>query len=118
LLWQCETAWRERLRPRTQGESAPVNALTGLPILESQLQSQLHQSAAWGPDQPADGTFASRNEGERGSIKMSLVEEIKNLPPPLQIDPLGWFENLLRGKIGIEQPRPNNGVSSQVAEAP
>ena len=49
---------------------------------------------------------------------MGLVEEIKNLRPELQIDPLGWFENLLRRKIDIGKPRPNNGVSSQVAEGP
>ena len=49
---------------------------------------------------------------------MGLVEEIKNLRPELQIDPLSWFEELLRRKIDIGKPRPNNGVSSQVAEGP
>ena len=49
---------------------------------------------------------------------MGLVEEIKNLRPELQIGPLGWFKNLLRGKIDVGKPRPNNGVSSQVAEGP
>ena len=49
---------------------------------------------------------------------MGLVEEIKNLRPELQIDPLGWFENLLRRKIDIGKPRPDNGVSSQVTVGP
>ena len=95
-----------------------ANEQTGLPILKSQLQSQLDQSAAWSRDQPADATGASRKDVERGSIKMGLVEEIKNLGSELEIDPLGWLENLLRGKIGIEEPRPNDRVSSQVAESP
>ena len=49
---------------------------------------------------------------------MGLVEEIKNLRPELQADPLGWFEDFLRRKIDVGKPRPDNGVSSQVAEAP
>lgn len=95
-----------------------LKELTGLPVLESQLQSQLSQSATWGRDQPANATGAPRKDVERGSIKMRRVQEIKNLPPQLQIDPLGWFEDFLRGKINIGKPRPNNGVSSQVAKGP
>ena len=49
---------------------------------------------------------------------MGLVEEIKHLRPELHIDPLGWFEELVRGKIHIVKPRPRDGVSSQVAIGP
>ena len=46
---------------------------------------------------------------------MGQVEEIKNLGPELHIDPVAWFEDLLRGKIEIKKPGPREGVSSQVA---
>ena len=46
---------------------------------------------------------------------MGLVQEIKNLRPELHIDPVAWFEDLLRGKIEIKKPGPREGVSSQVA---
>ena len=60
-------------------------------------------------------TGASRKDVKTGGIKMRLVEEVEYLSPELHIDPLGWFESLVRGKIGIEKPRPCHGVSSQVA---
>ena len=59
------------------------------PILEGQLQAELNQSAAWGRDEPGDVAGASRKDVEPRSIKMGLVEEIKNLRPKLHIDPLG-----------------------------
>ncbi len=46
---------------------------------------------------------------------MGLVEDIENLRPQLHIDPVVWFEYLVRGKIDIVKPRPREGVSSQVA---
>src|SRR5213593_2157293 len=49
---------------------------------------------------------------------MGLVEEIKNLRPELQTDPVAWFEDLVRGKIEIEKTGPRDGVSSQVAIGP
>ena len=49
---------------------------------------------------------------------MGLVEEIKNLGPELYIDPIAWFEDLVRGKIEIEKPGPGERVSSQVAIGP
>ena len=49
---------------------------------------------------------------------MGLVEEIKNLRPELNIDPLACFEVLIRGKIDIHKIGPCEGVSSQVAIRP
>ena len=46
---------------------------------------------------------------------MGLVEEVENLSPGLHVDPLGWFEDLVRGKVYIHKVGPRNGVSSQVA---
>src|SRR5712692_5103824 len=63
-------------------------------------------------------TGASRKDVEPWSIKMGLAEQIKNLRPELHSDTLGWFEVLVRGKIGIEKPGPRDGVSSQVAIGP
>jgi hypothetical protein len=44
---------------------------------------------------------ASREDVEPGGVKMGLVQEIKDLRPQLDIDPLAWFEDLVRGKIEI-----------------
>src|SRR6266568_4137324 len=64
-------------------------------------------------------TGVYRRKGvEPRNIKMGQVEEIKNLGPELHIDPVAWFEDLLRGKIEIEKPGPREGVSSQVAIGP
>src|SRR5438045_2771065 len=60
-------------------------------------------------------TGASRKDVEPWSVKMGLVEDIKNLPPELHIDPVVWFEDLLTRKIDIVKPGPRDGVSSQVA---
>src|SRR2546425_888004 len=63
-------------------------------------------------------TGASRKGVEPRNIKMGLVQEIKNLGPELHMDPVAWFEDLLRGKIEIEKPGPRERVSSQVAIGP
>src|SRR6516165_8579346 len=63
-------------------------------------------------------TGASRKDAKTRSIKMGLVEEIENLGPELHIDPLAWFESLVRGKIDIHKVGPREGVSSQVAPGP
>jgi len=84
--------------------------------LEKDFQSELHQSAAWGSDEAGDVTGASGEDVERRNVKMGLVEEIKNLRPGLHIDTLGWFEDLSQRRIGIEEPRADNGIPSQVAE--
>ena len=49
---------------------------------------------------------------------MGLVEEIKNLHPELHIDPVAFFEDLVRRKVDIVKPGPPEGVSSQVAIGP
>ena len=49
---------------------------------------------------------------------MGLVEEIKNLHSELQIDPVAFFEDLVRRKIDIVKPWSRDGVSSQVAIGP
>src|SRR6266550_4288744 len=61
---------------------------------------------------------ASRKAVEPGKIKMGLVQEIKNLHPELQIDPVAFLEDLVRRKIDIVKSRPREGVSSQVAIGP
>src|SRR2546427_9652042 len=61
---------------------------------------------------------ASRKGAGPRNIKMGLVEEIKNLGPELYIDPVAWFEDLVRGKIEIKKPGPRERVSSQVAIRP
>src|SRR5262245_5100739 len=63
-------------------------------------------------------TGASGEDVEPRSIKMGLVEEIKNLPSELHRQPLAWFEDLLARKIDIEKPGPRDGISSQVAIGP
>ena len=45
---------------------------------------------------------------------MGLVEEIKNLRPELHIDPVVWFEDLVRREIDIHKIGARDGVSSQV----
>src|SRR5215470_3692013 len=49
---------------------------------------------------------------------MGLVEEIKNLHPELHIDPVGFFEDLVRRKIDIVISGSRERVSSQVAIGP
>src|SRR5437762_3041628 len=63
-------------------------------------------------------TGTSRKDVEPRSIKMGLVEDIKNLTPELHIEPVVWFEDLLPRKIDIVKPRSRDGVSSQVAIGP
>lgn len=84
--------------------------------LEKDFQSELHQSAAWRSDEAGDVTGASGEDVERRNVKMGLVEEIKSLRPGLHIDTLGGFEDLSQRRIGIEEPRADNGIPSQVAE--
>src|SRR5579862_2038612 len=60
-------------------------------------------------------TGASREDVEPRRVKMSLVQEIKNLRPQLHIDPVAWFEELVRGKIEIVECGPRDRISSQVA---
>src|SRR5436189_5031061 len=59
-------------------------------------------------------TGASRKDVEPGSVKMGLVEKIKDLGPELQVDPLCRFEDLVCRKIDIVEPGPGDGVSCQV----
>src|ERR1700694_4148922 len=87
-------------------------------ILENHLQPELHQSSAWGCDQPTDVTGASLKDAGGRKIKMGLVEQVKNLRPGLHVDPLGRFEGLGQRSIGIEKPRSYEGVSAQVAIGP
>src|ERR1700704_2849446 len=89
-----------------------------LSISEDDLQRHLSQSAAWGRDEPGDVPGASRKAVEPRKIKMGLVEEIENLHPELQIDPVAFFEDLVRRKIDIVKSGPREGVSSQVAIGP
>src|SRR5262245_65645544 len=49
---------------------------------------------------------------------MGLVEEIKNLHPQLHIDPVAFFEDLVRRKIDIVISGPCERVSSQVPVGP
>src|SRR5215467_13565516 len=63
-------------------------------------------------------TGAARKDVEPRSVKMGLVEEVENLSPRLHVDPLGWFEDLVRGKVDIHKVGPGNRVSSQVAIGP
>src|SRR5215472_10671170 len=60
-------------------------------------------------------TGAARKDVEPRSVKMGLVEEVENLSPGLHVDPLGWFEDLVRGKVDIHKVGARNRVSSQVA---
>ena len=46
---------------------------------------------------------------------MRLVEEVKNLRPELHINPVVWFEELVRRKIDIVKFGARHGISSQVA---
>src|SRR5262245_2684022 len=86
---------------------------------ESDLQSQLNQSTAWVRDEPDDVTGASRKDVEPRSIKIRMVEEVKNLCPELHIELLAaWLEDLGQRSIDIVKAGSSQGVSSQVAKGP
>src|SRR5712692_1608119 len=59
-------------------------------------------------------TGASRKNVEPRGVKMGLIQEIKDFRPQLHIDPLAWFEELIRGKIEIVEPGPRERISSEV----
>src|SRR2546429_9138509 len=59
-------------------------------------------------------TGASGKDVEHRSVKVGLIEQVKNLRAELHVDLLACLENLVGRKIDIVKTRARDGVSSQV----